>query len=552
MGGSRPADLLIVNGRVFDPDPIRLSRGAAAPKATAVAVAGETIAAVGSDRDVAALHGQRTEVVDARGGLILPGFDDAHIHFKMGAMSLVGVQLSRDASVEEMQDEIRRYAAEHPDRPWIMGRGWHYNAFGGGMPTRHELDAAVSDRPALMDSFDGHSAWANTRALEIAGVTRDTPSPPRAEIVHDASGEPTGGFKEDPAVDLVERHAPLPSEDEVLAGLRGALRMYAEHGLTSAQDAWSYLDDFAPYDRLARDGALTARFRLALLLDPELDAREWERRLDEYEATAFPRRSDPWLAGGILKGFADGVVETGTAYLIEPYTDRPGRGVNNWSDEHLAETVAIAHRRGWQVELHAIGDGAVRQVLDAYEKLGEDEARERRHRIEHIETIDSTDLRRPGGLGVVASVQPYHADPQPDELALWAEALGDDRASRGWPLASLRSHGAVLAFGSDWFVRPFDPFLAINAAVNRTTVDGRPAGGWLPHERIGIEEALAAHTWGSAYAAHEETRRGRVAGGFFADLCVLDRDLLAEGPSAIVDTRVTLTVAGGRVVHRTI
>jgi predicted amidohydrolase YtcJ len=469
----------------------------------------------------------------------------------MGAMSLVGVLLSRDASLVEMQAEIRRYASEHPNRRWIIGRGWHYSAFPGGMPTRGELDEAIADRPAFMRSFDGHSAWANTRALEIAAITGDTPDPPRGVIVRDATGEPTGAFKEDSAAELVDRHAPPPPDDELLAGLRAALRNYGEQGLTSGQDAWSYPDDFAPFARLARNGELTARFRLALMLDPELDAAQWERRLEEYEAVAFPRRGDPWLSGGILKGFADGVVETGTAYLIEPYTDRPGCGVANWTDEQLAEAVAIAHRRGWQVQLHAIGDGAVRQVLDAYESLGTGEARARRHRLEHIETIDSADIPRVGTLGVVASVQPYHSDPVGDELALWSTALGPDRASRGWPFASIRSHGAVLAFGSDWFVRPFEPFLALNAAVNRTTVDGEPRGGWLPHERIGLAEALTAYTWGSAYAAHEEGRRGRLAPGYFADVCVLDRDLLAEGPSAIVGTRVGLTVVGGRVVHRT-
>jgi predicted amidohydrolase YtcJ len=538
---------------VIGPIPARPLEGPPAPGTpSAVAMTGERIAAVGTDDELRGLRGPNTEVIDARGGLVLPGFDDAHIHFKMGAMSLVGVQLSRDASLEQMQAEIRRYAAEHPDRAWIMGRGWHYNAFDGGMPTREQLDQAVADRPALMDSFDGHSGWANTRALEIAGVTRDTPDPPRGEIVRDPSGEPTGAFKEDSATELVDRHAPLPSIDEQMAALRAALRMYAEHGLTSAQDAWSYPDDFAPYARLAENGELTARFRLALMLDPELDREGWEQRLDEYETVAFPRRGDPWLAGGILKGFSDGVVETGTAYLIEPYADRPGRGAANWSDDHLADTVAIAHRRGWQVELHAIGDGAVRQVLDAYEALGDGEARARRHRIEHIETIDAADLPRLGALGVVASMQPYHSDPVPQELALWSAALGDDRAGRGWPIASLRAGGAVVAFGSDWFVRPFEPFLALHAAVNRTTADGEPAGGWLPHERIGIAEALTAYTWGSAYAAHEESRRGRITAGHFADLCVLDRDLLAEGPSAILGTRVMLTVVGGRVVHRTI
>ena len=508
---------------------------------------------MGTDDVLAARRGPRTEVIDARGGLISAGFDDAHIHFKMGAMALVGVQLRREASVAEMQSEIRRYAAEHRDHEWIRGLGWHYNVFPGGMPTHEQLDEAVPDRPALIDSFDAHSAWVNSRALAVAGITRDTPDPSGGEIVRDpATGQPTGALKETAAVSLVERHAPLPTEEEQYAGLREALRQYAAQGLTAAQDAAAEPEQFELYARLLANDELTARMRLALEMEPGLSGSRWETRLAEFEGASFPRRGNPWLAGGILKGFADGVVESGTAYLLEPYADREGRGRPNWSDDELAQTVAVAHRRGWQVKLHAIGDGAVRQALDAYEGLGDGEARSRRHRLEHIETISAEDLPRPARLGVVASMQPYHSDPAPAELAMWSRALGTDRASRGWPMGSLQASGAVLAFGSDWPVRSFEPFLALHAAVNRTTIEGVPPGGWLPAERLSLPDALSAYTWGSAYAAHEETRRGVVFPGHFADVAVLDRDLLAEGASAITGTRVTLTVVGGRIVHRSI
>jgi predicted amidohydrolase YtcJ len=520
---------------------------------TAVAIAGDRIFAVGTDDVLAARRGPRTDVFDARGGMISAGFDDAHIHFKMGAMALVGVQLRREASVAEMQSEIRRYAAEHRDDEWIRGRGWHYNVFPGGMPIREQLDEVVPDRPALIDSFDAHSAWVNSRALAIAGITRDTPDPSGGEIVRDpATGEPTGALKEMTAVDLVEQHAPLPSEEEQLTGMREALRQYAAQGLTAAQDAAAEPDQFELYARLLANDELTARVRLALEMEPGLSGSQWETRLAEFEGISFPRRGNPWLAGGILKGFTDGVVESGTAYLLEPYADREGRGRPNWSDGELAQTVAVAHRRGWQVKLHAIGDGSVRQALDAYEQLGDGEARSRRHRLEHIETIAADDLSRPARLGVVASMQPYHSDPAPAELAMWSRALGTDRASRGWPMGSLHTSGAVLAFGSDWPVRSFEPFLALHAAVNRTTIEGVPPGGWLPAERLSLPDALSAYTWGSAYAAHEESRRGVAFPGHFADLAVLDRDLLAEGASAITGTRVTLTVVGGRIVHRSI
>jgi predicted amidohydrolase YtcJ len=471
----------------------------------------------------------------------------------MGALALRGVQVARDSSLEEIQAQIRLHSEEHPDRPWVIGRGWFYAAFPGGLPTRAQLDTVVPDRPALIDSFDAHTAWANSRALHAAGITRDTPDPSGGVIVRDAStGEPTGALKEQPARDLVARHAPEPTDDEKVAGLREACRLYGEQGLTSAQEAWADPGDFEPFARLLEAGGLTARIRLALKMEPGQGERKWQERLAEYEEVAFPRRDDPWLAGGILKGFADGVIESGTAYLLQPYLDREGRGLPNWSDGELQAGVSVAHSGGWQVQLHAIGDGAVRQVLDAYEALGPREAGERRHRVEHIETIDPADLPRFGGLGVVASMQPYHADPNPRELALWTEAIGAERASRGWPWKTIQRHGGRLCFGSDWPVRPFEPFLALNAAVNRTTTDGYPPGGWLSHERLDLPDALRAYTWGSAYAAHEESRRGVVAPGYLADLAVLDRDLLGEGPGAIVGTRVVLTVVGGRIVHRTI
>ncbi|MDQ3870446.1 MAG: amidohydrolase [Chloroflexota bacterium] len=520
---------------------------------TAVAVVGERIAAVGTDQELAVWRGPHTELVDARGGLVTAGFDDAHIHFQSGAVALLGVQLARGASLEQIQTQIRGYADERRERSWIVGRGWFYAAFPGGLPTRAQLDAVVPDRPALIDSFDSHNGWANSRALEVAGITRETPDPVGGVIVRDPStGEPTGALKEQPATDLVRRHAPEPTEDEKLAALRGACRLYAEQGLTSAQDAWAEPEDFELFSRLHGEGTPTARIRLALKMEPGQSERDWEGRLAEYEERAFPRRGDRWLRGGILKGFADGVVESGTAYLLEPYDNREGRGLPNWSDEELRSAVAIAHRRGWQVEVHAIGDGAVRQVLDAYESLGPGEAGARRHRVEHIETIDASDLPRFGQLGVVASMQPYHADPDPVELALWSEAIGQQRARRGWPWKTIQAHGGRLCFGSDWPVRPFEPFPGLNAAVTRATADGEPHGGWLPHERLDLSDALAAYTWGSAYAAHDESRRAVVAPGYLADLAVLDRDLLREGPGAILGTRVLMTVVGGRVVHRLI
>jgi predicted amidohydrolase YtcJ len=549
--------LLVLNGRVFRPGrtgssrPIGSSPGPAPEGApTAVAVVGERIAAVGTDADIIRDWGDGAEPIDARGGLITAGLEDAHIHFRMGAMSLVGADLSGAASVEELIERVRAYAARNPDRDWIMGRGWTYGPFGDRLPTRDELDRAVPDRPAFMDCFDGHTGWANSRALAAAGIDRDTPDPPGGVIVRDPStGEPTGALKE-MAAELVEAASPQPSEDEKLDALVEASRLYAAAGLTSAQDAWSSPEEFRLYERLQERGPLTARMRLALQMEPRLDPAEWDRRLAGWEESTFPWRTDPWIRGGIVKGFVDGVVESRTAYMLGPYEGDTSRGLPNWSDEELREAVAIAHRRGWQVELHAIGDAGVRQALDAYEALGPGQAAERRHRIEHIETIDPADIPRFARLGVVASMQPHHMDPQPADLAVFTGNIGPERARTAFPWASIVRSGAVLALGSDWPVVRFDPSLALHAATTRQTADGWPEGGWQPQERIGIAEALDAYSWGGAYAAHAEEERGRVEPGALADLTVFDRDLLTEGPGATPGVRAMLTLVGGQAVHR--
>lgn len=568
---SPPADLLVVNGRVFaGGDPRRPdalppgSRDGPPPEGapTAVAVAGERIAWVGRDAEVAAWRGPLTEVVDARGGLVLPGFEDAHIHFRMGAISLRRIDLLDAYDYEAIEATIRGYAAAHPEAPWVLGRGWYYASFPGGMPNRAQLDAMVPDRPAVMECYDGHTMWLNSLALARAGIDRETPDPPNGEIERDpATGEPTGILKE-AAAWLIDRVVPEPEEEETLATLGEAIALAHRHGLTAVQDAWAMPEEFAWYERLRDAGALTLRIRLAMYADaapwrdgPEAGARAWEERLDAYGAAAEGRRDDSWLSTGIVKAFADGVVESRTAWLLEPYDglapDAPGaRGLPNWTPETLSAMTVAADRRGWQVEIHAIGDGGVRAALDAHAAARRANGRpDRRGRLEHIETIDAADIARFGREGVIASMQPFHADPTPNQAQLWTANIGA-RAERAWVWRSILAAGGVVAFGSDWPVVRFDPRLHLNMAVNRTTRDGRPPGGWLPEQRLPVSQALAAYTWGSAYAAFGEGWRGTLEAGKVADLVVLDRDLLADGGSAILGTEVRLTVAGGRVVHR--
>jgi predicted amidohydrolase YtcJ len=553
------ADLLLVGGRVFrgfgpgETPPDGSEAGAPSRDApTAVAVVEDRIAWVGRDRDALAdWRGPGTEVVDARGGLVLAGFEDAHIHLLSGARGLDEVDLFAAADVAAILDLIRAHAAAHPDAEWVTGHGWLYAPFPGGLPTRQQLDAAVPDRPAWMTCYDGHTGWVNSAGLAAAGIDRATPDPPNGIIVRDPSTrEPTGALKE-AAVDLVDRVLPRPDPEDDLVALRRTIRNLHAAGITAVQDAWAAPDELGLWRRLLDAGELSIRVRLAFQMTPGITLERWRTRLDEYEAIAFPIRGGLWLSAGILKGFADGVIESRTAAMLAPYVEDTSTGHPEWPPDELDAFVREADARGWQMEIHAIGDRGVRMALDAFERAASANGpRARRDRVEHIETIDPADIPRFGRQRVIASMQPYHADPSPNQISLWAGNIGPDRASRAWPWASILRHGGTVALGSDWPVVPFDPFIALNSAVNRQTVKGEPPGGWLPAERLTLPDALSAYTLGSARAAWADGRRGTIAAGLDADLVVLDRDLLAAGTSAIIGTNIRLTVIGGRIVHR--
>ena len=555
-----PADLLITGGRVFQAyRPRELvpygsdlgPRPVGAPNA--LAVVGGTIAWIGRDDEALRdWRGPRTEVVDARGGLITAGFDDAHIHVVGGAQELDRVDLFQLGSVGAMGSAIGRHAAANPTDAWVLGRGWMYVPFPGGLPTRQQLDAVVPDRPAFMGCYDGHTGWANSAALRLAGIDRDTPDPWDGIIVRDpATGEATGALKEG-AQRLVTRRIPVPSEADTRDAMRRTFTAMHAMGVTSVQDAWVDPAELPLWRTLRDDGTLGVRARLALQMRPDRSLDEWRTTLDEYEALVGDLRAGEWLDAGILKAYGDGVVEARTAAMLEPYVDDTSTGNPKWDADTLDAFAAEADRRGWQLEIHAIGDAAIRMALDAYERAANANGpRDRRHRVEHIETVARADIPRFAQLGVVASMQPYHADPSPNQIDVWAGNIGPERAGQAWSWASILHQGAVVALGSDWPVMPFDPFIALNSAVNRQTVDGRPPGGWLPSEKLSLPEALSAYGRGSAYAAFADDRRGTLRPGADADLIVLDRDILAMGPASIIGTTVVMTVVGGRIVHRT-
>jgi predicted amidohydrolase YtcJ len=516
------ADLLIVNGRVWPP-----SSGS-----TALAIAGETILAVGGDPEIRELAGPDTRLIDAADGSVIPAFNDAHVHFLNGARSLAGLNLWGARDLVAVEKAISEHLAANPDRSWLVGRGWEYGSFPGGMPALELLDGLCPDRPAFLECYDGHTAWVNSAALRIAR----------------AVGEPlrTGILKES-AMALVESRIPLPSLEEDLALLRRAMAMAASRGVASVQEAGAGQAQLAHYQALLERDELVVRVRLGLDLPPGLDAAAWEKRLTEYEELVRPNQ-DRWVRTGILKAFADGVVESGTATMLEPYEDG-SRGEPNWDWAELREAVAAADRRGWQVQIHAIGDAAVRASLDAYENAAaKDPAGDRRHRVEHVETIAAADVARFGRLGVIASMQPSHAEPGRNLLDAWAPRIGPERAARGWAWRSILEAGGRLAFGSDWPVVPLDPAHALHVAATRTTTTGEPAGGWQPGQRLTVEQAVDAHTAGAAFAEHAEGWKGTLRAGHAADVAVLNEDLTREGVD-LAGLKVALTVVGGRVVY---
>lgn len=545
---AEPADTIILHARIYTVNPKQ-------PWAEAVAIHGGKIVAVGSDTDVSAYRAAGTAVIDGGGHLVLPGFVDCHIHFLDGSLSLLQVNLDQSKTVEEIQQSVKTYAKAHPHLQWILGRGWQYTTFGAaGMPTKFDLDQIVPDRPVYLESFDGHTWWANSKALELAQVTRATPDPPGGKFVRDpVSGEPTGAVKEDAADAVVRRVIPKPSREKVIEALRlgmheankaGLVRGISPGGVSVEGGDFTILD---VYDELRRKGELTVRFYIASRMEPpSVSSGQIEKIKD-----AQRRYRDEWISAGAAKFFLDGVVESHTAAMLEPYSDEPGQSGKLWWDpEKYKRAVKDLERNGVQVYTHAIGDKAVRLALDAYEEARrENHSADARPRIEHIETISAQDIPRFGRLGVIASFQPLHAYPDDDLTKVWAPHIGPERAQRGWVWRSIEKTGGVLAFGSDWPIVTLSPWPGVQNALTRQTVEGDPPGGYLPHERISLEDAIRGYTLNAAFAAHREKEEGSLETGKLADLIVLDRDLFKIEPDAIGKTEVLLTMVGGKVVY---
>ncbi len=540
------ADRIFVNGRIWTAD-------SAHPYAEALAVAGDRLLVVGANAEARAVAGPDTAVVDLAGRFVVPGFRDSHAHFPGPTDA---VDLGDAAGVRDVQRRIIEFARLHPGTGWIRGRGWGYSSFPDRRPDRRYLDEVAPDRPVYVVERDGHMGLANSKALALAGLTKDTPDPPNGRIVRGADGLPTGELQE-AAQPLVTAHIPAATPEERYAAFLEHMDRAAEAGLTSIQNAsWSEEDQPLVLRALA-EGRLKLRFRFATpILVTSMYPPDHAMRAPLGAADLARARElratfrGPLVEFGAVKGVLDGVVDARTAAMMQPYVGG-GSGMPFWDQADLNRTVALYDREGFQVLLHAIGDKAIHMALDAYQYAAAANGTSgRRHRVEHVEVPDLTDLPRFKRLGVIASTQAMFALPDDTTLHNYAVVLGPARASHANAFRLFDEAGAVQAFGSDWSVFPFEPLPALYVAATRMTPAGTPAGGWYPANRITVEAALRHYTIDGAYASFDETKVGSLVAGKLADFVVLSEDIVARPPRALLDTHVLLTVMGGRDTFR--
>jgi predicted amidohydrolase YtcJ len=533
---SKPsATLIVTNAAVYTVDKQQ-------PKAEAVAVIGDRIVAVGSRADIDLWRGAKTKVIDAGGKLLLPGFNDAHLHFVQGGAQLEQVQLTDAATPEEFAKRIGSQAKKTPKGEWILGGRWDETKWPKPeLPTKELVDPVTGDIPIFVERYDGHQALANSAAMKLAGVDAKTPDVPGGVIMRDASGNLTGIFK-DAAMPMIYKAVPPMTHEQRLRAARGAMKHAASLGVTSVQHMNPEFADVSVYSELAEKGELTTRIYAVPM---ETDWRD--------QAKVGIRRAwgSSYLRLGAVKGYADGSLGSRTAYMFEPFTDDPGnRGL--LSDEMhpanaMRDRLMQADAAGLQLRVHAIGDRAISMMLDIFSDIEKEHGyHDQRFAIEHAQHTAPKDFERFAKLHVIASMQPYHAI----DDGRWAEGrLGHDRARYSYAWRSFLDHGVTLAFGTDWPVAPLDPMLGVYAAVTRATLDGKHPGGWIAEEKITLPEAIEAYTMSAAFAEFQDSEKGSITPGKLADMVILSDNIFDLKPEAIRNVKVKTTIVGGKVVY---
>ncbi|MEO8573006.1 MAG: amidohydrolase [Pyrinomonadaceae bacterium] len=531
-GQTLTADVVVVNANIHTMNSVQ-------KQASSIAVLGEKIIVVGSDADTKPLIGPKTRVIDAKGKLIVPGFNDAHVHFLEGGFQLSSVDLRSAKTPQEFVERIRTFAAKLPKGRWILGGKWdHENWTPNNLPTAAMIDAATPDNPVFIDRLDGHMALANSLAMKLANVDKNVKDVEGGEIVRDAAGNPTGIFK-DAAMAHVGRVIPDFSFEEKLEATQAATDYVSSLGVTSVQDM-SAGSDVGVYQELMRQGKLKTR---VYGCSPLSDYKRWQ---NAGVRSAF---GNAMIRVGCLKGYADGSLGSTTAWLFEPYLDAPNStGLASDEIPKIGDNIINADKAGLQINIHAIGDRANATILDNFAKAEQANGpRDRRFRIEHAQHLRLEDIPRFGRMKVIASMQPMHII----DDGRWAWKRLDEKRLKGtYAFRSLLDSGAVLAFGSDSPVAPINPLFGIYAAVTRRTLDDKNPNGWIPEQKISVEEAVRAFTWGSAYAEFQESVKGTLEPGKLADFVMVSDDIFTIDPVKIRDAKVLLTVVGGKIVFQ--
>lgn len=533
--GKPAADLIVTNAKIWTVDNTR-------PHAEALAVLGDRIVAVGSSAEVDVWHGPQTKVLDAQGKLLLPGFNDAHVHFVDGGDHLSSVQLKDVASPEEFARKIGERVKATAKGEWVLGGDWDEQKWSpANLPTKELIDPISPDTPVWVNRYDGHESLANSVVLKLAGITDKTADPPGGEIVRDPQGNPTGILK-DAAQDLVNKVMPPMTQAHRMKAIHQALDHAASVGVTSVQDMNPSFDDVKAYSELLEQGALTVRIYAAPM------ETSWRDQAKIGIRHAF---GNSFLRLGAVKGYADGSLGSETAYFFDAYTDDP-KTHGLLSDEMhpvsaMQQRLRGADAAGLQICIHAIGDRAISMTLDMFTQIEKANGRrDRRWRIEHSQHMAAKDFVRYAKLGVIASVQPYHAI----DDGRWAETrIGPDRIKRTYAFRTFLENGVKLAFGTDWSVAPLSPMWTIYAAVTRATLDGKNPSGWIPEQKLTVAEAIEAYTMGSAYAEFQEKEKGSITPGKLADFVVLSDDIFKIPPTSIKNVKIEATFLGGKLVY---